>query len=256
MKDHRFVRSDGKELTMTGWKILTHDYRPPIQRGKPLFDGTYPFTLPGVDLDTSEDECARGWNFTRTLEGAIKIAGLWHTGYPNSMVAVEPSADWIERGDKCRASSLTLLRAATAEEIRSAILKFSSAFAPHTKAMAEEQWLWYQALGRPNWDREQVMAELRLALETRGLSWVLKEFPTARAARDAWDARDARAAWAARDAWDARAALIVEFTAHSGWIGYRHDLLTVGIRDAYTNGLAVALPTGPNKLGWAMEAKK
>lgn len=30
------------------------------------------------------------------------------------------------------------------------------------------------------------------------------------------------------------------------------DYLTHGIRDAYANGLATALPTGENELGWAM----
>jgi hypothetical protein len=30
-------------------------------------------------------------------------------------------------------------------------------------------------------------------------------------------------------------------------------VLTVGIRDAYCNGLAIAIPTGPTELGWAIE---
>ena len=37
---------------MTGWKSLTHDFRPPVQGGEPIFTGQYPFTLPTVSLDT------------------------------------------------------------------------------------------------------------------------------------------------------------------------------------------------------------
>jgi hypothetical protein len=75
----------------------------------------------------------------------------------------------------------------------------------------------------------------------------------ARATQDAWDAWDA---WDARDAWatqDARAALTFFFAAKQDWIKPRVDLLTVGIRDAYLYGLEIAIPTGPNELGWAMK---
>ncbi len=68
---------------------------------------------------------------------------------------------------------------------------------------------------------------------------MLKRFPDVRAARDAWDARDA---------------LTVGFAARQGWIKHPADLLTVGLRDAYAFGLGIALPTGPNELGWAMDA--
>jgi len=47
--------------------------------------------------------------------------------------------------------------------------------------------------------------------------------------------------------------LSVSFAARSGWISHAHDLSTIGIRDAYRNGLATAIPTGPEELGWAMD---
>jgi hypothetical protein len=68
--------------------------------------------------------------------------------------------------------------------------------------------------------------------------------------RAAWDARDAWDAWDARDARDA---LIVEYAALQGWTDHDPLLLTTGLRDAYWNGLALAVPTGPNELGWAMD---
>ena len=80
----------------------------------------------------------------------------------------------------------------------------------------------------------------------------------ARAALDAWtawtalDARDARAARAALDARAARAALTVYFWAVNWWSRLRPDMLTTGLRDAYAAGLGIALPVGPNELGWAM----
>ena len=280
---------------MIGWKILTSDFRPPVQSGDPLFDGkTFPRLLPSVELDQSDRECGRGWNFVADIETGFKIAGLWRSGKPNAVIQIEAEGA-IRRRDKLRARSLTLLRHATDDEIHAALLRFSKPFGAHQEAMAEEQWLWWQALKRPSYDARKVEAYLREALVSRALDWKLKQFSDAGAARaawDAWDARDAWAAWsagaawgawsagAARAAWDAwsaggaRAAgdawdpwaagaswdagdaLTVSFAARSGWIELKHDHLTVGIRDAYRNGLAIAVATGTNELGWAMEAPK
>jgi hypothetical protein len=59
-------------------------------------------------------------------------------------------------------------------------------------------------------------------------------------------------AWDTRAAWAARTALTVQYAALNKWTA--HDdpmLLTAGLRDAYRNGLGVALPVGPRTLGWA-----
>jgi hypothetical protein len=125
------------------------------------------------------------------------------------VVAVEPAGDMIERGDKCRAASLRLLRIANEDEIADAIRRFSAVFSPHADRMAEEQIAWRAALARPKRNVEAVECGLRAALEARKLIWELKRFDSAGAARDAWDAWDAGAAWDARAAWaawDARAA--------------------------------------------------
>ena len=45
---------------------------------------------------------------------------------------------------------------------------------------------------------------------------------------------------------------IMDFFAHRGWIDYPTDLLTVGIREAYRHGLSIAIPTGPDEIGWEM----
>jgi hypothetical protein len=147
-----------------------------------------------------------GWHFGRSIETALKIGGMWTTGRPSVVVAVEPAGDMIERGDKCRAASLRLLRIATEDEIADAIRRFSAVFSPHADRMAEEQIAWRAALARPKRNVEAVECGLRAALEARKLIWELKRFDSAGAARDAWDAWDASAAsaaWAARDAWDA-----------------------------------------------------
>ena len=173
------------------WKILTHDFRPPIQGGDPLCDGrTWPVTLPDVPLDRSSSECAvlGGWHFGRSIETALKIGGMWTTGRPSVVVAVEPAGDMIERGDKCRAASLRLLRIATEDEIADAIRRFSAVFSPHADRMAEEQIAWRAALARPKRNVEAVECGLRAALEARKLIWELKRFDSA---RDAGDARDA-----------------------------------------------------------------
>ena len=103
------------------YKVLTHDYRPPIQRGEPLFDGTLPRTLPAVILDTSETHCAAGWNFTDDLAAALRIAGLWPNGRPSSVFEVEPGPDAIQRGDKWRTSTLTLVRRLSEAEVEAGV---------------------------------------------------------------------------------------------------------------------------------------
>jgi hypothetical protein len=278
-----------------GWKVLSHDYRPPIQGGEPLWDGvTLPVTLPVTRLDKSEADCAEGWNYCGSLATALKIAGLWRDGRPVVAVRVEASADAIERQTKRRASQLTIVARAADADIEAAIRELSAPFGAFADDMTREQMAWYVALGRPLRDEAAVEEGLVQALRLRGLDWKTRRIDTAwdaraawaaRAARDAWAARDARAAWDARDAWaawdaraardawdawaarDARAArdawaawdawdawdaLTVRYASLQGWVEYAPGYLTDGLRDAYRNGLALALPTGPNELGWAM----
>ena len=111
-----------------GWKVLTHDLRSPIQGGEPVCADTFPAPLPAVRLDTSDEHCAAGWNYTADLASAFRIAGLWPNGRPSRAFVVEASADAIERADKRRASTLTLVREATEADIREGITAFSACF--------------------------------------------------------------------------------------------------------------------------------
>ena len=257
---------------MTNWKLLTHDYRPPIQGGEPIWDGTtLPFKLPRVKVNKGRAECAPGWNSVRDLAAGMRIAGLWPSGRPSAILVVEPTGTVVERGDKTRSSGLTILRRATDAEILDGLRTLSAPFGDHAERMAQSQFAWYTALGRPAHDPAAVEHNLCTALTTRGLAdWTLHAFSAARAAwgaRAAWaarDARDVRAAWDARAAgaagaawaaWTACAALTVEYAALAGWTDHDPLLLTTGLRDAYAHGLAVALPTGPEELGWAMEGE-
>jgi len=45
----------------------------------------------------------------------------------------------------------------------------------------------------------------------------------------------------------------VQYAALQGFVDSPPDLLTVGLRDAYRNGLAIAVPVEDGVLGWAME---
>jgi len=218
---------------MKGWKVLTHDYRPPIQGGEPIWDGVPGVMLPRVALDTSDAECAAGWNFTARPETALRIGGLWPTGWPSVLVHVS-ALGAIKRGDKCRASTLTLERVSTEDELHAAIRALSEPFGEHAETMAREQIAWREALARPLRDPEQVEHGVREALTARGLGWTLRRHDHP---------------WAARDARDA---LVVRYAALMGWSKREPDLLTRGLREAYHAGLAVALPTAPNTLGWSM----
>ena len=271
---------------MTGYKVFTHDFRSPIQGGKPVWDGTFPYTLPTVPLDTSRDECGSGWNFCINLANAFTIVGWWPTGRPSLGVVIEPAPDAIQRGTKWRTSAGTLVRAATEEEISAAIDETSvTAFGRHAAYMADEQRAWRTALSRPQRNAAAVECGLVEALAARGLQWSLTRIENARdawdarGARDDWDdwgardARDARDAWGARDAcgarnawgdwgvrgdrgprdaWDAWGALTVAYASVNGWTGTSANKLTVGLRDAYANGLEIAMPVGMTTLGWTM----
>ena len=103
-----------------GFKIFTHDFRPPIQGGDPIWDGGTPFSLPTVSCDDSDRECSNGWNYVADLAIGFKIAGIWPTGRPSSCFVVE-AENGIERGDKRRAASLHILRACTQQEIEEGI---------------------------------------------------------------------------------------------------------------------------------------
>lgn len=258
------------------YKVLTHDLRPPVQGGDPLFCGELPMNLPEVVLDRGDSECAPGWNFCKSLPTALRIGGLWPTGRPSRAFVVEPLGEVVERGDKCRTSKLRIVSELSKDDVESGIREMSIVFAELADEMIEEQIQWRRALARPMHDEAVVVEGLKQALEKRGLKWTLKKYDNAQSAlaawdaRDAWDARAARAAGAAWDAWaawaaawaaagaaaraagDARAALLVFYVAKKGWIDHASDLLTVGIRDAYQHGLEIALPVGNDTLGWSM----
>ena len=132
------------------------------------------------------------------------------------------------------------------------------------------------ALRRLERNKARVEEGLMATLQARKLGWILKEYDTVRAVwdtRNLWavkDTGDAWAAWvswAAGDAWIARAAW-ASWAALTGQFAVAHapasrseDVsgdpdLTVGLRDAYHCGLGIALPTGPNELGWAMDGSR
>ena len=91
---------------------------------------------------------------------------------------------------------------------------------------------WRAALDRPSFNVELVESDLCAALSARGLDWMLQRFDNA---RDAW------------------AALTVFYSSRRGWIKHDALLLTVGLRDAYSHGLGIAIPIAPNVLGWALD---
>jgi len=218
-----------------GWKVTTHDLRPPVRVGEPIWDGTTPFTLPYTKLDTGPNECAAGWNFCEHAHQALQIGGLWPDGRPSRLWLVDSGLGQVVAvNDKRRSASLTILREATDVEVAEAIRELSRPFGAHAQVMVMEQLAWRRALGRPLHDPELVQIGLRAALEQRGLDWELKQYESARAA------------------WAARAALVVLFASRMGWTKDPEFLLTIGIQDAYASGLEIALPTKKNTLGWAM----
>lgn len=153
------------------YKGLTHDYRPPVQGGEPVFDGRLPFALPMVAVDESSADCGAGWNACRDLATALRIAGPWPDGWPSRLFAVETDAAVVERGDKLRASTWTLTRECSEAEIEAAVRVLSAPFGEHAEAMIAdmiaEQMAWRRALARPGRDEEAVEVGLRAARPAR-----------------------------------------------------------------------------------------
>lgn len=284
-----------------GWKIFTHDRCSPIQRETPLWTGNdFPVKLKTVRLDTGPEECAPGWHYCADIPTAWRLAGMWPTSRPARIVQVAASSDAIRRGDKRRASGLTLLREATSDEIAQAMHEFSGVFGEHAQRMAIEQLAWLQALARPHASPARVEAALAKTLMARELPWKLKRFDTAQAAQAAWAAWAAQVGWAAKAAWaawvakaagaawaaqaagtvrvaqDAWVAQVAQaagaawvaqdalgaqaawdalvhcYAASCGWIETPADRYTIGIREAYEQGLELVIPTGTKELGWSM----
>jgi len=201
---------------MTYWKVTTHDLRPPLQGGDPIWDGATPYRLLTVPVDRSDAHCGAGWNACRDAATALRIAGLWRHGRPARLWLLSCPDDLVERGDKVRAASWTIEREATHGELCAAIERLHEPVERVAHGVTEQVMAWRRALGRPRRDEAAVEAGLRAALEARGLGgWTLTRYATAqavwdaRAAWGAWGARDAWGAWDAEDAravWDARAA--------------------------------------------------
>ena len=210
------------------FKIFTHDFKSPLQGGDVIWDGSLPFDLPKVRLDTSDTKCGAGWNFVDSIATGFRIAGMWPAGRPSIVALVEPGGDAIQRKDKWRSSTLRIRNLASESQIAIAIEEFSQVFKPFESDMAFEQLQWRYALGRPENNETAVVEGLEKALAHRGFKWTVKRYEAA------------------------RAALVLFYASKKEWIKQPADLLTVGIRDAYRNGLEIAIPTVKDELGYVM----
>ena len=240
------------------YKVTTHDLRPPIQRGDPIWDGQVPYTLPEVEVDEGPKECAEGWNACAEPHTALGIAGLWPDGWPSRLWRVRLAGHpAIERGDKVRSVSWEIVEEMeiTDEILADVHRPLAGDGLPLEDLVAEVQ-AWRHALSRPDYDEDHVIEALQAALDARGLEWELRRYDAAGAARYAgsaawfaWYARSARDAWSARSARDA---LTVHVASRRGWTDQDPHLLTTGLRDAYQAGLAVVVPVEDGVLGYAM----
>jgi hypothetical protein len=249
---------------MKYYKVFADDLSAPIQGGAPLWDGTLPFQLPVVNLDRSDNECGKlgGWHFVKELHHGLRIAGLWpRHGRPSRAFELACDTEVVERGEKCRGATATIIRELEEKEINEAINVLSNNFYPFAREMAELQIAWREALRRPLHDETKVHEALSECWD----GWDPVKM-TAQDAQDVQDAQDAQDAWwtawdawAAQDAWwtawdtrDARDACIEHFAVLNDWskpAGIDRDKL----REAYQNGALTVVPMKGNKLGYVMQ---
>jgi len=171
-------------MSDAGFKILTHDYRSPVQTGGPvLWDGkTVPFELPAVTLDRSETECGAGWNYCADIATAARIAGLWKNGNQSRVLRVRAGGEVVERGDKIRTDLLLIEGHA---DRKTMVEHLGRPFGKHAAVMGEAQVQWWEAMARPRRDVRNVEKGLLEALRTRGLEWTVTRYDDPRAARAA-----------------------------------------------------------------------
>lgn len=255
-------------MTITqGFKVFTHDLRSPIYGGSLGWDGSLPFALPAVELDTSPSKCGAGWNFCRSAGVALRIAGLWPDGRPSRLFEVEAEGA-IERCDKLRAGRLTVLREVM--DLRPAITELSDPFRASVRAqMIDEQIAWRAALERPQHDAVLVEKGLRDALAARGLQWSLQRFGSARDARvasaasasrdawNAWNASAASAAWTVWDTWNAKSARNARAAsaARDAWTVWDYSWNDKSARNAWSSRAAMSAKTAlahyyVSAMGW------
>ena len=205
--------------TTTFFKVLTHDLRPPLQGGAPLFkEGQIPFKLPKVLVDKSSKECSFGWNACRTPEQALHITSLWPDGHLARLFKVEVEDDLIvERGNKVRFPSGTLTEEIT--DLTEVLNKLHEPLGDIQEDLTQEVLKWIEALKRPNQDPDSVEACLQEALKARGLQgWKLERYRSIDAMHDCrirninrhlstdmrptWQAWESHATSVARQAWE------------------------------------------------------
>lgn len=222
------------------WKLTTYDYRPPVQGGNPIFDGSTPYTLP--DVPTDGKVCSGpGWHSVSKLEAGYKICSMWTRAW-----AFEPTGTVVEDadGNKIKSSGGILLREATDEEYRNGILATTEPWAGnHTQRLVDSQRAWQVALSSPAHDPDTVAAMLAIAIAERNLEWSLRFVETARDTRATLVTRDARGAWvtrdariAARDAWVTRVTRDASYAWDTTWAatGAWDTWTTKDIRIAWT----------------------
>jgi hypothetical protein len=224
---------------MDGWKVLTHDHRPPIRGGDPVWDGRRK-TLDRVKLDTGGKECAAGWNFCREAHDALRLAGLWPDGYPSVLLRVRGGKDTIEQNGTLCSSRLTILGVCSEDKVRDAVRALSGPLGEHADAMVCSQMAWRRALARPHWNEAAVEAGLRAALAARGLTWDVQRHGAPWEAWTTWGYRKAREALAAWEYWVGKASR----HAWGVWDAWERDATDVWLswdpRDVWGRFAAVA----------------
>ena len=232
----------------------------PNGRSSRLFEVGEPFDL----VERGDKLRAASWTVTREVPEDEIAAHVRRLSEPFAPFADEMTVEQMAwRAALARPGyapehvEAALTKALTARGLAWKLKRYDTAWDARASWDARDAWAARAAwAARDAWAARAAWAardawDARAAWDARP-AWAARAAWAARDARAAWDARAARAAWAAWDAWDAWDALVVDFAARQKWITHPGDLLTVGIRDAYSRGLEIAIPTEPDVLGWAM----
>lgn len=161
---------------------------------------------------------------------------------PSRVFRLETAHEVFERGNKIRSASFDVVAELSEQEIGDVVSELSIPFGEFREQMVLAQMNWRNAFARPGHDENLIKSSLQAALNSRGLDWTIKQYPTS---GTAWIARAARAAWDA---------LSWQYAALNKWVDGAFKY-TVGIQDAYKHGAVTVLPTSQKELGWSFDAK-
>jgi hypothetical protein len=260
---------------MIGYKVFTHDLCSPFGGG-PVWDGSLPYDLPAA-------VCAVG-NVQMTAAHAVWFSGLWPNGKPCRMFLLVglTSTNWEAVEEVPVELYLRELSDAFFGDLSEGMYQEQLAWYKALSRPSSDKSKIITGLNDAlyarglDWELKEFgsMRELIDAYKQCSFAdslrawdkwytddaieatakWMVHSFNTGVDARInvdyIWSARDFCTKQVKTTMHAVRNALAVYYVSKEGWVDIQADKLTIGLREAFYNGLDIVAPVGSSTLGW------